>query len=106
MKIEKNPYIENLCKAMVEKKEEKLEPDAKERMIDDLYGLYENMLGRNMVAALPEELQSQYTSQYEKGRDNIDFEEIAQIFGDHISNPKEIMRKTLEEFTETYFKNR
>jgi hypothetical protein len=106
MKFEKNPYIENLCKAMVEKKGEKLEPDAKERMIDDLYGLFENMLGKNMVAALPEELQSQYVSKYEKGRDNIDYEEIAQIFGEHIPNPQEIMKKTLEEFTEIYFKNR
>ncbi len=59
-----------------------------------------------MVAALPEEMQSQYISQYEKGKTNIDYEEIAQIFGEHISNPIEIMRKTLEEFTKIYFKNR
>ncbi len=106
MKIQKNPYIENLCRAMIERKGEKLTPDAMERLIDDLYGLFENMLGRNMVAALPEELQSHYVSQYEKGSAHIDHEEIAQIFGENISNPKEIMEKTLKEFTEIYFNNR
>ncbi len=102
----KNPYIESFCRAMVKRKGEKLEPDAMERLIDDLYGLFENMLGRNMVAALPEEPQSQYVSQYEKGGNHIDYEEIAQVFGKHISNPEEIMRKTLKEFAEIYDKHR
>ena len=106
MEYKKNPYIENFCRVMVEKKGEKLPPDAMDRLIDKLYGLFENMLGRNMVAALPEKLQSQYVSQYEKGRNHINYEQIAQIFGKHISNPEEIMRKTLKEFAEIYDKNR
>ena len=106
MEFKKNPYIENFCRAIVKRKGEKLPPDAMERLIDDLYQLFGNMLGKNMVAALPEELQSQYVSQYEKGRNHIDYEQIAQIFGKHISNPEEIMRKTLKEFAEIYDKNR
>lgn len=106
MEYKKNPYIENFCKVMVKSKGEELPPDAMEQLIDKLYGLFENMLGKNMVAALPEELQSQYVSQYEKDRNHIDQEQIAQIFGKHISNPEEIMRKTLKEFAEIYDKNR
>ena len=106
MEFKKNPFIENFCRAMVKRKGENLPPDAMERLIDDLYQLFENMLGKNMVAALPKELQSQYVSQYEKGKNHIDYEQIAQIFGKHISNPEEIMRKTLKEFAEIYDKNR
>jgi uncharacterized protein Yka (UPF0111/DUF47 family) len=91
---------------MVARKGEKLQPDAMDRLVHDLYGLFENMLGKNMVATLPEEVQSQYISQYEKGGDHIDYEQIVQIFGKHISNPVEIMRKTLKEFAEMYDKNR
>ncbi len=106
MEHKKNPYIENFCRIMVEKRGEKLPPDAMGRLIDDLYALFVNMLGRNLMAALPEELQSQYLSQHEKSRNHIDYEQIAQIFGKHISNPEEIMRKTLKEFAEIYDKNR
>ncbi len=106
MEHKKNPYIENFCRVMVGKRGEKLPPDAMERLIDDLYQLFENMLGKNMVAALPKEVQSQYVSQYDKGKNHIDYEQIAQIFGKHISNPEEIMRKTLKEFAEIYDKNR
>ncbi len=106
MEHKKNPYIENFCRVIIEKKGEKLPTDAMDRLIDDLYGLFENMLGRNMVAALPEEVQSQYVSQYDKGKNHIDYEQVAQIFGKHISNPEEIMRKTLKEFAEIYDKNR
>ena len=106
MKYEKNPYIENFCRALVAKKGEKLTEEALDRLIEDLYGLFENMLGRNMVAALPEDLRSEYTAKYEKGSRQVDDEEISKIFGKYISNPEEIMKKTLEEFAEIYFKNR
>ena len=106
MEHQKNPYIENFCRVMIAKKGEKLQPDAMDRLIDDLYDLFENMLGRNMVAALPEELQSQYISQYEKGRNSIDYEEIARLFVKHITSPEEIMRKTLKEFADLYSRNR
>ena len=47
----RNPYIENFIKVLIEKKGEKLEPDAQERLIEGLNRLLENMLGRNMVAS-------------------------------------------------------
>ena len=106
MECAKNPMIENFCRALVEKKGEELPEDAMERLIDDLYGLFQNMLGRNMVAALPETHRAQYLIQYEKGANFIDHEAISRIFGDQIPNPEEIMKKTLKEFAEIYFKNR
>jgi len=101
-----NPFIENFIKKLIEEKGEKLEPDAQERLIESLNRLLENMLGRNMVAALPEELQSQFISTYDKGSRDIDIEQISKIFNQYISNPTEIMKKTLKDFAALYFKNR
>jgi hypothetical protein len=102
----RNPYIENFIKKLIEKKGEKLEPDAQERLVESLNRLLENMLGRNMVAALPEEVRSQYVSQYDKGSRDVDIAQMSQIFDQYITNPTEIMKKTLKEFAALYFRNR
>ncbi|OGP98515.1 MAG: hypothetical protein A2Z51_06220 [Deltaproteobacteria bacterium RBG_19FT_COMBO_52_11] len=102
----RNPFIENFIKKLIEEKGEKLEPDAHERLVESLNRLLENMLGRNMVAALPEEVQSQFVSTYDKGSRDIDIEQISKIFNEYVSNPAEIMKKTLKEFAALYFKNR
>jgi hypothetical protein len=102
----RNPHIENFIKTLIEKKGEKLEPDARERLIESLNRLLENMLGRNMVAALPEEVRSQYVSQYDKGCRDVDMVQMSQIFDRYIPNPTEIMKKTLKEFAVLYFRNR
>jgi hypothetical protein len=106
MENEKNLYIENFCKFLVEKNEGKLPTEAKEKLVEDLYHLYENMLGRNMVDALPEELRSDYIAQYDKGGNSAPFDEIARIFGEHIADPEEIMKKTMKQLASLYFKNR
>jgi hypothetical protein len=102
----RNPYIENFLKKLIEKKGEKLEPDAQERLIESLNRLLENMLGRNMVAALPEEVRSHFVSQYDKGTQNVDIAQMSQTFDRYITNPAEIMKKTLKEFADLYFRNR
>lgn len=106
MECEKNPYIENFCRALIAKKGEKLEEEALERLVDSLYRLFENMLGRNMVAALPEGLRSEFVSRYDKGSREPDYQEIARVFEAHVSDPQEIMKKTAREFAELYFRNR
>lgn len=106
MECEKNPYIENFCRALIAKKGEKLEEDALERLVDSLYRLFENMLGRNMVAALPEGLRAEFISRYDKGSRDPDYQEIARVFEAHVCDPKEIMKKTAREFAELYFRNR
>jgi hypothetical protein len=102
----RNPYIENFIKKLIEKKGEKLEPDALETLVESLNRLLENMLGRNMVAALPEEIRSQYVSQYDKGSRDVDMNLMSQTFDRYIANPEEIMKKTLKEFAVLYFRNR
>lgn len=102
----RNPFIENFIRKLIEKKGEKLEPDAQERLIESLNRLLENMLGRNMVAALPEEVRSQFISQYDKGCRDIDMSQMSQVFGPYINDPAEIMKKTLKQFAALYFRNR
>jgi hypothetical protein len=101
-----NPYIEAFCRALIEKNEGKLDSDAKDKLVEDLYRLYENMLGRNIVAALPEEKRSQFISEYDKGNRPVDLDQFGELFGDHITDPQEIMKKTLIELAALYFKNR
>jgi hypothetical protein len=102
----RNPYIENFIRRLIEEKGEKLEPDALERLIESLNRLLENMLGRNMVAALPDEVRAQYISQYDRGCRDVDISQMSQVFDQYISNPSEIMKKTLKEFAALYFRNR
>ena len=105
----RNPYIEIFIRKLVEDKGEKLEPDALERLIESLNRLLENMLGRNMVAALPEEVRRQFVSQYDKGSRDVDVAQISQTFDRYITDPAEaaaIMKKTLKEFADLYFRNR
>ena len=106
MKDEKNPFIENFCRALVAKKGEKLTEEALERLIDSLYGLFQNMLGRNMVAALPEESRREFVTKYDKGCRDVDLSQIGQLFDQQIADPEAIMKKTAQEFAALYFKNR
>ncbi len=102
----RNPYIETFIRTLIDKKEEKLEPDALERLVEDLNRLLENMIGRNMVDALPEEVRSQFISHYDKGCQDVDVDQMSQVFDRFITDPKTIMKKTLKEFAGLYFQNR
>ena len=102
----RNPHIQTFCRALVEKREAKLDDDTKEKMVEDLYQLYENMLGRNMVAALPEEQKKRFIEEFDKKNKEITLGEISEMFGENIPNPEEVMRKTLSELEGVYFKNR
>jgi hypothetical protein len=102
----RNPYIESFIRKLIEKKGEKLEPDALERLVEDLNHLLENMIGRNMIAALPEEMRSQFISQYDKGSRDVDAAQMSQVFDQCIADPGKIMKETLKEFADLYFRNR
>jgi hypothetical protein len=102
----RNPHIETLCRALVAKQGERFEPDALERHIDSLYRLFENMLGRNMVAALPEELRKEFVARYDKGGRDVDLWEVGRVFEANVSDYEGIMRKTAQEFAALYIKNR
>ena len=100
----RNPYIMNFCKSLIEKKNLQLSEDGLSKMLEDMYSLFENMLGKNMVAALPTDVQSQYLAQHESRK--VDFERIGQIFEEHISKPDEILKDTMKQFSTIFLKNR
>ena len=101
----KNPYIINFCKALVEKKGGKLGPEALNKLLNDMYGLFENMLGQNMVKALPEDLRRKYLELCED-LTQVDYETIGEIFEKHIPNYQAIMKETMLQFAEIFMKNR
>ncbi len=102
----RNPYIEAFIRKLIDEKGEKLEPDARERLVEDLNRLLENMIGRNMIAALPDEVRSQFVVEHDKGARDVDVAAISGIFDRHIADPSKIIKKTLKEFADLYFHNR
>jgi hypothetical protein len=101
----RNPYIMNFCKALVEKKGEEHEPEVLKKLIEDMYWVYENLLGQNMVKALPEDLRQEYL-ELSKNLDELSYDKIAEIFVKNISNQQEIMKETMKQFTELFMRNR
>jgi hypothetical protein len=101
----RNPFIVNFCEALMKKRGLDLEDEAEEKELDKMYHLFETMLGRRMVEALPEDKRAKYM---ETIRDlgQLDFDKIGHIFGDGISDPHSIMKETLEEFSDIYLENR
>ena len=101
----RNPFIVNFCEALMKKRGLELEDEAKEKEVDRMYNLYETMLGRRMVEALPEDKRAQYMGII-RDLGQLDFEKIGQIFGEGIPDPEHVMKETLEEFSDIYLKNR
>jgi hypothetical protein len=101
----RNPYILNLCRALVEKKGEPLDPDAMEELLDEMYSLYEGMLGRNMVNNLPEPARKEYLDMAEDPG-ILCYEKIGAVFGASISNREQIMKDTMKQFAEIFMKSR
>jgi hypothetical protein len=102
----RNPHIEEFLRTLIERKEKKLEPDALERLIESLNRLLENMVGRNMIAALPEDIRGDFVSRYDKGSRDVDPAQLSPVFDAYIDDPAKIMKDTLREFADLYFRNR
>ncbi|SFM49572.1 DUF5663 domain-containing protein [Thermodesulforhabdus norvegica] len=101
----KNPYILNFCRALVEKKGEKHSPESLKKLLNDMYKLFENLLGQNMVKALPEDKRREYLAMCEDLR-SLTYEKIAEIFDKHVPNYREVMKQTMIQFTELFMRNR
>lgn len=99
----RNPFIMKFCEDLINKKGVELPVGELSRKVDDLYCRFERMLGKNMVEALPSDKQSEYLDQYDA--EEVDFEKIGRIFEEHISNPDEILKNTMKEFS-AFFLNR
>ncbi len=101
----KNPYIVNFCKVLVEKKNENVQGDELKQLLNDMYRLFENMLGQNMIDALPEELRKEYLELC-NDLSKLSYERIAEIFDKNIPHYEEIMKKTMRQFAEIFMKNK
>jgi hypothetical protein len=101
----RNPYIMNFLKAVVEKKGEQHQGDDLEELLDDMYRVFEYMLGQNMVNALPEEVRKQYLAMA-ADLANLSYQKIGDVFGTNIKNYNQIMKDTMKQFAEIYLKNR
>ncbi len=100
----RNPHIMNFCKVLVEKKGEELEPDALKKLLTDMYRLFENMLGQNMVNALPEDARKEYLGMAED-LTKLNYEKIGAVFDTNIKNYEQIMKDTMKQFADIYLKN-
>ena len=100
----RNPHIESFLRTLIERKEKKLEPDELERLVESLNRLFENMVGRNMIAALPEDVRRDFVSRYDKGSRDVDPAQLSPVFDAYIDDPAKIMKDTLREFADLYFR--
>ncbi|UCE83010.1 MAG: hypothetical protein JSV47_00230 [Deltaproteobacteria bacterium] len=105
MERPRNPFITNFCEVLMKKKGLELTDENKEKELDRMYSLYESMLGRRMVEALPEDKKAKYM-EILRDLGQLDMQKIEEIFGDNVSDPEAIMKETLEEFSDIYLENR
>ena len=88
---------------LLKKKDPDLSPDEQGKKVDAMYIDFENLLGKNMVDALPDDMRSECLAQHKATE--VDFEKIGKIFEENISNPDEILKKTKEEFATLFSGN-
>ncbi len=101
----RNPYIVNFLKALVEKKGEQHTPEAMKKLLDDMYKLFENLLGQNMVKALPEDKRAEYL-ELTKDLTKLSYKKVEEIFDKHVPHYQEVMKETMKQFTSLFMKNR
>ncbi len=101
----RNPYIMNFCKVLVEKKGEQHEPEDLKKLLGDMYQLFESMLGRNMVAVLPEEVRKQYLGMADDLA-KLSYEKIGAVFDKNVENYQQVMKDTMKQFADIFLSNR
>jgi DNA-directed RNA polymerase specialized sigma24 family protein len=90
---------------LVEKKGEKHSPESLKKLLNDMYKLFENLLGQNMVKALPEDKREEYLRLCED-LNQLSYEKIAEIFDRHVPNYREVMKETMKQFADLFMRNR
>ncbi|MEN6437310.1 MAG: DUF5663 domain-containing protein [Syntrophobacter sp.] len=102
----RNPYIMNFCKVLVEKKGgDPPPPEAMKKLLEDMYRLFESLLGQNMINALPEGMRKEYLSLTEDLQ-NLSYEKIGQIFDMNVPDYERVMKETMKEFADIFMKNK
>ncbi|MGQ9670033.1 MAG: DUF5663 domain-containing protein [Desulfosoma sp.] len=101
----RNPYIVHFLKTLVEKKGEQHSPEALKKLLDDMYKLFENLLGQNMVKALPEGKRAEYL-ELTKDLSKLSYKKVEEIFDKHVPHYQDVMKETMKQFTTLFMKNR
>lgn len=101
----RNPYILNLMKLLVQKTGPVPPPELLKKLLDDMYRLFECMLGQNMIKALPEDKQREYKA-LSDDLYALTYEKIGDIFDKYVPNHEDVMKSTMKEFAEVFSKNR
>ncbi len=101
----RNPYIMKFCKALVEKKGETHEPEAMQKLLEDMYGLFEFLLGQNMIKALPDGVREEYLKMA-NDLQNLSYEKIGNVFDKNVPDYESVMKETMRQFTTIFMKNR
>ena len=101
----RNPYIMNFCKVLVEKKGAALAPEALKKLLNDMYRLFECMLGQNMIKALPEPVRREYLAMADD-LSSLTYEKIGVVFDKSVSDYELVMKDTMKEFGAIFLKNK
>ncbi len=101
----RNPYIMNFMKVLVEKKGENPAPEALKKLTEDMYRIFEYMLGQNMVNALPVDIRKDYMTMAEDLA-NLNYDKIGKVFDPNVQDYQKVMKETMREFAEIFLRNR
>ena len=101
----RNPHILNFCRVLVANKGDRHGPESLKKLLHDMYRLFENMLGQNMVKALPEDVRARYLALTED-LSSLKYEQIGEIFDAHVPDHEAVMKRTMREFAEIFMRNR
>jgi hypothetical protein len=105
MEKPRNPFILNFLEALIRRKGLTLSEELQAQEVDRMYQLVETMVGRKLVARLPEDKKAYY-ERLCTDLSQLDLTKVAEIFGDSVSDPQGVMKDTLQEFCDIYLKNR
>jgi hypothetical protein len=105
MEKPRNPFILTFLAALIRRKGLTLSEEVQAQEVDRMYQLLETMLGRKLVAQLPEDKKAYY-ERLCTDLSQLDLTKVAEIFGDRVPDPQGVMKETLQEFCDIYLKNR
>jgi hypothetical protein len=101
----RNPFILNFLEVLIRRKGLTLSEDVQAQEVDRMYQLLETMLGRKLVAQLPDDKKANY-ERLCTDLSQLDLTKVAEIFGDSVPDPEGVMKETLQDFCDIYLKNR
>lgn len=101
----RNPYIMNFLKLLIQKTGPVPPAEMLKKLLDDMYRLFENLLGQNMIKALPEDKQREYKAMSDDLY-SLSYDKIGEIFDKHVPDYEGVMKRSMKEFAEIFSKNR